>query len=674
MTRPPALGSDRGTAAHVPAGRDQRPSQAEGPLNTEPACSEGWFTCDVFDTVITRALPHPTDIFTVVAERLGLSGETRQQAFVAGRVRAEASLRRRLAEGADLRLDEIYAELFRLVPSEVGTGLSVAAAVAAEIAAERESARPWPPGLRLLEEWRRRSRFAGFLSDMYLPSSVIQEMLHEAGAWRPGDRLFTSGEYRATKASGRLFTVVKDTLSIDSATWTHFGDNPHADVTVPQTLGIRALRVPTPGPNHRTRAVFGRSQRRLRIAAALNRAAEDAPADLDVHHRAVWRIAAHVLAPTALWYADRVLRAAREDRREHLWFLARDGQIIHRAALIANRSVGFGGTLHYALASRQALHLPSLHQFDAESRRWLLANPDIATPIDVAARAGLDQASRLDWLEDVRRHRDPSAAITDAAEQVWQVLLSAPHRDRVLQIAARHREATHAYFRGISSWRGLGIVDIGWGANLQCSLQRILQVDDLRGYYLGLFSRNAEVPPQAVMPMLFDFAKTSVGTWSPGVSVLECLFAGDHPGVASYLPPTEGGGWGTMHEPASWEPQKRWGVDLMQQAACRAMELLAQEGVVPETDEVRHILQDLIHSPDKDEARVLGRWPVQNLQNRSSSECLASPVNWRSAMARLVAGRRLPPSMWRGGEAALTGARRYKVYRILQRLVAALPT
>jgi hypothetical protein len=129
-----------------------------------------------------------------------------------------------------------------------------------------------------------------------------------------------------------------------------------------------------------------------------------------------------------------------------------------------------------------------------------------------------------------------------------------------------------------------------------------------------------------------------------------------------------------MHEPASWEPQKRWGVDLMQQAACRAMELLAQEGVVPETDEVRHILQDLIHSPDKDEARVLGRWPVQNLQNRSSSECLASPVNWRSAMARLVAGRRLPPSMWRGGEAALTGARRYKVYRILQRLVAALPT
>lgn len=674
MTRSPALGGDRRTAAHVPVDRDQRPSQAEGPFHTETASSEGWFTCDVFDTVITRALPHPTDIFTVVAERLGLGDEPRQRTFVTRRVQAEAALRRRLTEGADLRLDEIYAELVRRFPSEVGTGLSVSAAIAAEIAAERESARPWPPGLRLLEEWRRRSRFAGFLSDMYLPSSVIREMLHEAGAWRPGDRLFTSGDYRATKASGRLFTVVKNTLSIDPATWTHLGDNPHADVTVPQTLGIRALRVPTPEPNQRTRAVFGRSQRHLRIAAALNRAAEDAPADLDVHHRAVWRIATHVLAPTALWYADRVLKAAREDRREHLWFLARDGQIIHRAALIANRSVGFAGALHYVLASRQALHLPSLHEFDAESRRWLLANPDIATPIDVAARAGLDQASRLDWLEDVRRHRDPSAAITDAAEHVWQVLLSAPHRDRVIRSAALHREATRAYFQGISSWRGLGIVDIGWGANLQCSLQRILQLDDVHGYYLGLFSRNAEVPPQAVSPMLFDFAKTSAGTWSPGVSVLECLFAGDHPGVASYLPPAEGAGWGTMHEPASWEPQKRWGVDLMQQAACTAMELLAEEGVVPETDEVRHILQGLIHRPNKDEARVLGRWPVQNLQNRSSSECLAAPVDWNNAVGRLIAGRRLPPSMWRGGEAVLTGPRRYTVYRILQRLTAGLPT
>lgn len=631
-----------------------------------------WFTCDVFDTVITRAFPDPMHIFELIASRLGLTDDEGRQVFADCRAAAEAALRQRLTPGADLRLEEIYAEVFRRLPAAMTLGLSVPTAMAVEIAAEAESARPWPPGLRLLEEWRRRAQFAGFISDMYLPPQAIEDMLRRTGAWKPGDRLFTSGEYRATKASGRLFGVVQETLAITAADWTHLGDHPHADVAVPAALGIRSVRVAAPRSPRRTRAAFGRGQRGLRIVAALNRAAADMPADLDPHHRVVWNIATHVLAPTALWYADRVLRAARRDGRSRLWFLARDGQIVHRAAMIANRSVGYTGELHYVLASRQALHLPSLREFDAEARRWLLANPDIATPDDIAARAGLDGQARLEWLEAVRPYRPPSSPITSAADALWHVLVSAPHRDRVLRSAADARVAAQTYFRGISPWHGLGIVDIGWGANLQCSLRRILDANDLHGYYLGLFSRNTEVPAETVTPLLFDAGGSAVGTWAAGVSVLECLFAGDHPGVTTYQTGRDGGGHACLHDSATWAPQKHWGVDVLHLAAGRAMELLVAEGLVPETDEVQQLLHDVILAPEPDEARALGCWPVQNLQNRSTSEQLARPVNWRDALGRLATGRRLPATMWRGGEAALTGTPQYTVYRCLQRLAKAL--
>jgi FMN phosphatase YigB (HAD superfamily) len=651
--------------------RDETSSVAES-AEAATARGEAWFTCDVFDTVITRAFPDPGHVFELIASRLGLTNDESRQIFVDCRAAAEAALRQRLTTGTDLQLAEIYAEVFRRLPAAMTLGLSVSAAMAAEIAAEAECARPWPPGLRLLEEWRRRARFGGFISDMYLPPQAIEDMLRHAGAWKPGDRLFTSGAYRATKASGRLFRVVQETLTIATADWTHLGDHPHADVAVPAALGMRSVQVSAPRSPRRTQAAFSRGQRGLRIAAALNRAAADMPADLDPHRRVVWSIATHVLAPTALWYADRVLRAARRDGRSRLWFLARDGQIVHRAAMIANRSVGFTGELHYVLASRQALHLPSLREFDAEARRWLLANPDIATPDDIAARAGFDEQARLEWLEAVRPYRSPSSAITSAADALWHVLLSAPHRDRVLRSAADTRAAAQTYFRGISPWHGLGIVDIGWGANLQCSLRRILDANDLHGYYLGLFSRNAEVPADAVTPMLFAAGGSSLGTWAAGVSVLECLFAGDHPGVTTYRTDRDGGGGARLHDSATWAPQKHWGVDVLHLAAERAMELLVAEGVVPEADEVEQLLHDVILAPEPDEARALGCWPVQNLQNRSSSEQLARPVNWRDALGRLATGRRLPATMWRAGEAALTGTPQYTVYRCLQRLAAAL--
>lgn len=628
-----------------------------------------WFTCDVFDTVITRAVPRPSDVFDAVAERLGLGNEADRASFAACRVESEAGLRRGLRTGTDLQLCHIYEEVLRRIPAHIARGMSVASAVAAELESELDLCRPWPPGIRLLKEWRGRAQFAGFVSDMYLPADAIQRMLERASAWTPGDRLFVSGEAGATKASGRLFEIVASTVGLDPARWTHLGDNDHSDRAVPEKLGIRAMQVRTPVTTPRTLRIFAGDRRRLRIAAVLSQAAGDIPAGLDAHQQAVWRIGAHVLAPTALWFADTVLRTARSDGRRNLWFLARDGQIIYKAALIANRSIGYSGGLHYVMASRQALHLPSLFDFDDEAKRWLLANPDVATPEDVAQRAALSPADSKAWLNAVRESRDASAPMAEAAESIWSILSSAPHRQRVVDSGSTRRRAAVAYFESISDFRDLGIVDIGWNGNLQCALQRVIGSEEVIGYYIGLFGRNKEVSAASVRPCLFNFAKTTPWAWAPGVSVLECLLAGTHPGVAEYAWDESGQARALLQSEESWESQGSWGVETLHNAAELAMNRLAEEGLMPGSSDVSELLLSLIHKPEQAEAATIGVWPVQNLQNRTATQHLATPKHCRDLLFKHRAGERVLPSLWPGGEAALTGRHRYEIFRLLRKVV-----
>ena len=620
--------------------------------------------------MITRAVADPLDVFSLVAERMGIPAESDQRAFSSCRAAVESRLRRSLRESDDLRLEQIYDNVLRSLPAL--HHVTVAEAVAAEIEVELDVTRPWQPGIRLLTEWRSRARFVGFLSDMYLPATAIQRMIDRVGAWQPGDRIFVSGDERATKASGRLYAQVMSQLSIAPERLTHLGDNSHSDITVPMRLGIRTITVPRPAHRPRTRKVLGQGSRQSRLAGVLASAAGDIPVGLDPHQRVVWQVGVNVLAPAALCFANSILHGARDDRRRNLWFLARDGQIVHSAAMIANRKGIFPGGLHYVMASRQALHLPATRELDSEARRWLLANPDIATPTDVADRAGLTATGRQQWLEAVQPFCGHAQPISVAMNEVWRILTTEPHRTRLLELAAERRIAALAYFRRFSDFHDLGIVDVGWGANLQCSLQHILETPGITGYYLGLFSRNAQVPASAVRPTLFDFAHGDHEPWLAGRSVLECIFSGTHAGVRAYQVTADDHGEPVLENEASWFPQRRWGVELLHQAAVRAMEQLAAERLMPSAKDAISILLGFIHRPDHDEALSVGRWPVQDLQNRSSSSPLADPPSWRGVVSVLVSGRHLPRTLWQAGERELMGVRRHLAYRVIRRLSSRL--
>lgn len=80
-----------------------------------------------------------------------------------------------------------------------------------------------------------------YISDMYLPSEFIKEILTNHGVFGRKDSLYASGEIGLTKESGKLFKHVLKKEGIPASSLFHYGDNFHSDFVVPSRMGIHPL-------------------------------------------------------------------------------------------------------------------------------------------------------------------------------------------------------------------------------------------------------------------------------------------------------------------------------------------------------------------------------------------------------------------------------------------------
>jgi HAD superfamily hydrolase (TIGR01549 family) len=82
-----------------------------------------------------------------------------------------------------------------------------------------------------------------FISDMYLPAAVIDEILDRTG-YAIYDKLYVSSNYGKTKSSSELYQVVIKDLKIAPQKILHIGDNYNSDVKQARNSGLHAVRYP----------------------------------------------------------------------------------------------------------------------------------------------------------------------------------------------------------------------------------------------------------------------------------------------------------------------------------------------------------------------------------------------------------------------------------------------
>jgi HAD superfamily hydrolase (TIGR01549 family) len=155
--------------------------------------------------------------------------------FVSARVLAEF-VSRRTSSLEDISLADIYRVMARShnLSQEICERL-----LHLELEIESKCIKPVRQVCNRIQECRADGCRIIFISDMYLPATFIESQLARFGVLSSDDSIYVSGDLGVTKVSGKLFQHVLEQEDIVATQLIHCGDNPHSDVFVPKSLGLR---------------------------------------------------------------------------------------------------------------------------------------------------------------------------------------------------------------------------------------------------------------------------------------------------------------------------------------------------------------------------------------------------------------------------------------------------
>lgn len=306
---------------------------------------------DIFDTVLLRRCGKPGNIFYLLAQKLYPGDNAKREAFIRWRRQAEGSVAR-LIKGRETSIADIYTDASVAQFCEyTHTQL-----IDAEKETESENLIANPAVKSIIEQCRNEGKTVCFISDMYLDSEFLAQILKREGSLVGNEKVYVSCEEDARKSTGSLYDKVRSYLN--PTHWEHYGDHPVSDVKRAKEKGINATLIDTAFTESEKHLADNSKQHgyELSCLAGLQRAARIANGN-----NAYSALAADFVAPAYIPYVQFVLEKAKELGIKRLYFLSRDSYILQKIA--EQMQGGYSGIeLKYLFVSRKALLLPYLQE------------------------------------------------------------------------------------------------------------------------------------------------------------------------------------------------------------------------------------------------------------------------------------------------------------------------
>lgn len=232
-----------------------------------------------------------------------------------------------------------------------------------EMRMEREMLRPIPSTLSILKKIRKQGYRIVFISDMYLPSSFLQEILSEYGFYETGDRIFVSCEWNATKSIGTLYDIVQN--KIGERIIFHYGDNDWSDIKMAKRKGIKPIKIKT---------AYSKAEQYYLLQSQKDKHANDLNciigclryARLTNEHTEEAEMSADFVAPIWTSYCLDILNKAQREKLDRLYFLARDGYILHWTSKLYE-ALYSNIDMRYLYVSRKSMFLPSITKWSKDT-------------------------------------------------------------------------------------------------------------------------------------------------------------------------------------------------------------------------------------------------------------------------------------------------------------------
>lgn len=419
---------------------------------------------DIFDTTLIRKCGQPENVFYLLSHRLYPSDAAMREAFLLWRRQAER-VARAVMPGKELTLPDIYAH----VEKQGFVGYTPEALMAAEKTVEAEQLVANPAVKSQLSQLREQGWQIAFISDMYLDSAFLTEVLQREGCLQPGERVFVSCEHGSRKSTGALYDVVRRELA--PTEWRHYGDHPVSDVRMARKKGLRAERVHTEytETEQSMRATASSLQNLYEgsILAGLTRYIR-----LRCGGDAYAAMAADFVVPCYAPFLHYIRRQTSARGLQRLYFLSRDSYVLQKGM---EASTPEGVELRYLFLSRKALMLPYLCGGDENTYLAVMDKGTLLRKnVDELLRGlSIDRAE----LESLRLHFDYNKIVTRAQQADFlQKIFRSDYTPRLQARCAAAYELLVEYFRqeGLLGGVRSAMVDVGWLGTSRLMVNHIL--------------------------------------------------------------------------------------------------------------------------------------------------------------------------------------------------------
>lgn len=453
------------------------------------------YTFDVFETLIARALSPHDAIFLEVGRTALQRNFIQCSPSVFARTRAQAEIRASKINGAHSTLSHIYDELMfmlNLTPDERDHVSSV------ELGVELATIRAIPAAYDLLGKARLDFGRAVFISDMYLPTSFIKELLEKVGLWLSTDRLYVSNEYGCTKRSGKLFKVVAANEGVPVKTIIHYGNHPEADVAGADRAGARGVLLNGGNSNRYEKALERQRFETDGVSAAFAGASRLARLNATGSATdALIDVSTGVIGPVLTCYVLWVFKKAQAKGLKRLYFVSRDGEILLRVAERLRAKLGLDVELRYLYGSRlvwnRAVSSPTL-------------NPQIWRSLMHVSSKGVPNRALLERIGLPDAVKDRLLAATGCNTGAWDhttdrsILELAVHEITTngelesARLASKGIVVDYLRQEGLFDSVPSGFVDVGWRGtqhDVLLELQREQGAQLAFGLFFGLEAANS---------------------------------------------------------------------------------------------------------------------------------------------------------------------------------------
>ncbi|HET9138841.1 HAD family hydrolase [Actinophytocola sp.] len=465
---------------------------------------------DIFDTVLWRRVPRPTDVFALVGSRLRAAGRCpswiTDATFRRMRIAAEQQARdRRESWGREVSLFDIWREM----PLEAFGNAMLEELVATEVDVEREITVVDLDIAQVVQLAKKHDVPLVLVSDTYFTEEHLRFLLdrQELGTLAQDARVFRSHQHGLDKASG-LWEIVLAELGREPEQLVHIGDNEIADHEVPAELGIRTLHyqridedfAATLDREREQLDPFGPHATHLDpqhgdlgLTSLRAKVLQSRPPGSDT----AWRYGASVLGPVLTGFAEWAARWAHETGTPVLWCPMREGELLARLINDAAQARGWEVHARPLWLSRHVVTVAALDRFDEQSIADFLRKPYQPTVRQLLAMLHLrpgEVPALAGELDTVLDHGSP------IIERVAVALTEAPHiRSYLAARVAATRDRLLAVLRDAGALDGpeLTMVDLGWGGTIQYYLAQVLKTARTgvtpNGLYLATDYRSTRV-------------------------------------------------------------------------------------------------------------------------------------------------------------------------------------